>query len=131
MGAVCERARSYRMGCRAGELGMNDVFQLVEQLLGAADAEGRDQHGALVAQGVLDDGFEALAAAGAVFVQAVAVGAFEHQDVCPFGRLGRHEQWRMWRAKVTGENDAFVLAGRWICKVNFYVSGPKYMTSAL
>lgn len=60
---------------------MDDVFQLVEQFLGAADAEGGYQHGAVVGQSVFDDLLQALAAGAAVFVQAVAVGAFQHQNV--------------------------------------------------
>ncbi len=60
---------------------VDDVFEFVEQFLGAADAEGGDQHGAVVGQGLLDDGFEALFACAAVFMKTVAVGAFEHQDV--------------------------------------------------
>lgn len=47
VGAVRERARSYRGGCRV-EFGVDDVFEIVEQLLRTTDAEGGDQYGALV-----------------------------------------------------------------------------------
>lgn len=110
---------------------MNDFFQFVKQLLSATDAERWDQNGALILESVFDNGFQALPAAGAVFIQAVAVGAFQHQDVCPFGRLGRHEQWRMWRAEVTGENDAYVLTGGGIGKVYFDIGGAEHMACAL
>lgn len=68
---------------------VDDLFELIEQLLGAANAEGGDQNRALVLQGALDHRFEALAAGVAVFVLAIAVGAFDHQGVAVFGRLGR------------------------------------------
>lgn len=67
---------------------MNYVFEFVEQLLGAANAEGGDQDGAVVSQGLFEDGFEALAAGLAVFMQAVALGAFKHQDNGALRRLG-------------------------------------------
>lgn len=60
---------------------MNQVFQFVEQLLGASDAEGGDDDGAFVFQGVLDGGLEFQAAVLAAFMDAVAVGAFNNEGV--------------------------------------------------
>lgn len=70
-------------------LAVEDVFQLVEQLLCSAQAECWDEDGALVRKGAVDGGFQALLALAAVWVQAVAVGTFEHQDVSAFGWLQR------------------------------------------
>ena len=47
---------------------VDDVFEFVEQFLGAADAEGRDQDRAVVGQGLFDDAFQALPASAAVFM---------------------------------------------------------------
>ncbi|MCY1552403.1 hypothetical protein D9M68_887960 [compost metagenome] len=89
---------------------MDDVFQLVEQFLGAADAEGGDQYRAVVGQGLFDDAFQALATGAAVFMQAVAVGALDHQDVGAVRWFGCWQQRRIGRAQVAGEDDAFFLA---------------------
>lgn len=70
-------------------LAVEDVFQLVEQLLCSAQAECWDEDGALVRKGAVDGGFQALLALAAVWVQAVAVGTFEHQDVGALGWLQR------------------------------------------
>ena len=67
------------------QFAVNDLFQLVEQLLSAANAEGWNQHGALILKGMLNDCFETLTAAGTVFMQAVAVRAFKDEDI---GSLG-------------------------------------------
>jgi hypothetical protein len=68
---------------RGGTLAVavDDLFQFVEQFLRAADAEGRDEQAALVAEGVFAQRLQALAAVLAAFVAAVAVGAFQHDDV--------------------------------------------------
>ncbi len=63
-----------RLAISSSKIG-HDLLQLVQQLLRAADAEGRDQQRAAVAEGVLADGLQALAPALAVFVPTVAVGA--------------------------------------------------------
>lgn len=57
---------------------MDDVFQLVEQLLRVADAEGGNQHGAFIGQGMFDNLFQALASGAAIFMQTVTVGTFQH-----------------------------------------------------
>jgi hypothetical protein len=71
--------------CSGLQFAVNDLFQLVQQFLSTANAEGRNQYGALILQRMFDDGFEALTAIGTVLVQAVAVGAFKHEDI---GSLG-------------------------------------------
>lgn len=40
---------------------VDDGFEFVEQFLGAADAEGGDEQGAAVVEGVFDDGAQAVA----------------------------------------------------------------------
>ncbi len=52
---------------------VDDAFQFVEQFLGAADAEGGYEYGAVVGQGMFDDLLQALAAGAAVSMQAIAV----------------------------------------------------------
>lgn len=64
---------------------LDDLFQLVQQFLSTANTEGRDQYGALILQRMFDDGFETLTAIGTVLVQAVAVGAFKHEDISSLG----------------------------------------------
>src|SRR5690606_5019580 len=54
----------------AGGFAVDDVFQFVEQFLGAPDAERGNQHAALILQRLLDDCFEALTPAAAVFMEA-------------------------------------------------------------
>jgi len=60
---------------------VDDLFEFVEQFLGAADAKCGNEDGAMAFEGLLDDGFESLSAVLPVFMKAVAVGAFQHQDV--------------------------------------------------
>src|SRR5690606_39749976 len=88
-GGVRFRAR------RLAAFAVDDVFQFIEQLLGAADAEGGNQHAAAIGQGALDHPLQALAAAAAILVQAVTVGAFDHQGVGAVGRLRRRQQRRV------------------------------------
>ncbi|MNJ45462.1 hypothetical protein D3C77_405570 [compost metagenome] len=66
---------------------MEYVFDFVQQFLGSAEAECRNHDGALVRQCSIDGSFKALLALHAVRVQAVAVGAFEYQDVGTLRRL--------------------------------------------
>jgi len=58
--AVQRRIQDHRQlvpGQAVGGVLVDDLFELVKQLLGAANAEGGDQHGALVLQGALDHRF--------------------------------------------------------------------------
>ncbi len=86
---------------------MDDVFEFVDRPFGAAVAESEYQDRAVVGQGLFDDAFQALPASAPVFVQAIAAGAFDHQDVTAVRRLGRWQQGRMRRAEFTGEYDEF------------------------
>lgn len=117
--------------CRRSLLALNDVFELVEQFLGAADAERGDQHGALVFQGLFDNGFESLAAGAAVFVEAVAVGAFEHQDVGALWGFGRHQEGGMRCAEVAGKDDALALPCLREVEVDFDIGRAEYVPGAL
>lgn len=84
---------------------LDDLLQFVEQFLGAANTERRDQYGAAVSQGMFDHRLQALGAGGSVFVCAVAIGAFEHQHVGRLGRLRIGQQRRVGRAEVAREDD--------------------------
>jgi hypothetical protein len=88
---------------------VDDLFEFVEQFLRAADAEGGDEQAALVAESVFADRLQALPAVLAAFVGAVAVGAFEDDDVGAVGRSGRRQQGRVGGAEVAGEDDALPL----------------------
>ena len=95
-------------------LGRNDIFQLVEQFLGAADAERRDQYGAAIGQRLFQCRLKTLAAGAAVFVQAVAVGAFQHNHVCGMGCGRWLQQGRMGCAQVSGEDDPAAAFFFWV-----------------
>ncbi|MCY1295848.1 hypothetical protein D9M70_452080 [compost metagenome] len=115
-----------------GERGaVDDVFQFVEQFLGAADAEGGDQHGAVVGQCLLDDGLQALLARAAVVVQAVAVGAFQHQGVGLPGGLRGRQQRGVAGAEVAGEDHAFPFTALGIAQVALDVGGAEDVPGAL
>ena len=85
-------------------LAVQDVLELIQQLLGAADAEGRHDHRAAVGQRPLDHRLQALAPAVAVFVEAVAVGALQHHNVGRLGGARRRQHRRPGRAEVTREH---------------------------
>ena len=57
-------------------LAVEDVFELEQQLLSAAQAERWNQDGAMVLQGAIDHLLQLLLAIAAIRVQAVTVGAF-------------------------------------------------------
>lgn len=110
---------------------MEDVFDLVEQLLGAAEAEGGDEDGAVVGQGAVDDGFEALLAVAAVAVETVAVGAFQDEDVGALRGLDRAQQWVAGCAEVAGEDDSVGVGASWVLHVAFDVGGAEQVAGAL
>lgn len=83
---------------------VEDVLQLVEQFLGTADAEGRDQDGALVLQGAGQYPLQPLLAFLSVFVVAIPVGAFDHQGVAAVGWLGCRQHGGVRCAQVPGEH---------------------------
>src|SRR5690606_35474033 len=87
-------------------LASDDRFQFVEQLLGATDAEGRDKYSATVPQGLLQCALKTLSPGAPVFMQSVAVGAFQHLFICAIGNGWRRQYGRMGRAEITGEYDA-------------------------
>lgn len=68
---------------------MEDVFQFVKQLLGTADAEGWNEHRAVIDLGLFNDALQPLATTAPAFVQVIAVGAFNHQIVRARPTLGR------------------------------------------
>ncbi|MNO81025.1 hypothetical protein D3C76_722500 [compost metagenome] len=83
---------------------MQYVLELVEQFLGAAQAECRDEDGALVCQGTIDGIFQTLPAVAAMRMQAVTIGAFQHQYVSTLRGPHRAQQWVATSAQVTGEH---------------------------
>lgn len=110
---------------------VDDVFQFVQQFLRTADAECGDEHRTVVFQCLGDDRLQALAASAPVLVQAIAIGAFQHHDVCPIGRLGRNQDGRMWCAEVAGKYDALGGACPGVLEVDLYVRGAEDMAGAL
>lgn len=90
----------------------DEVFDFVEQFLRAADGKRGDEHGAAIGQRVFEYGLEAVAAGGAVFVVAVAVGAFEDETVGALGRARVGQQGRIGSAEVAAEDDAFAALAR-------------------
>lgn len=119
-----------RLG-RQQRLAMEDVFDFVEQFLGAAGTECRNEDGAMVSQGLVYCLFEPLLAVSAVFMQAVAVGTFQHQDVGALWRFGWLQQWRMGRPKVAGEHDALAGSGFRVVDIALDVSRPQHMPRTL
>lgn len=93
-------------------IAVDDLFQLVQQLLRSVDAEGGHQHRAAVAEGMLTQRLQALAAGFAAVVHSVAVGALQHQHLGAHRRLGRWDQRRVRRSQVAGEHHTLAgLAG--------------------
>ena len=88
---------------------VDQPLDLVQDLLGAADTERRDQHRALIQQRALHHLLELQAALAPALVQAVAVGALYHQRVGPVRRARRGQQGRMGRAQVAGEHHPVAL----------------------
>lgn len=119
-----------RLG-RQQRLAVEDVFDFVEQLLGATGTECRNQDGAMVSQRLIDRLFEALLAVGTVFMQAVAVGAFQHQDVGSLRRFWGLQQWRMGRPEVSRKNYAFVGSGFQVVDIAFNVRRTQHMARTL
>ena len=85
-------------------------LDLVEDLLGAADAEGRDQHRAVIPQRPLHHLFQLQAALAPPLVQAVAIGALDHQGIGFVGRTRCRQQRRVGRAQVAGEHHPVLFA---------------------
>lgn len=83
---------------------VEDILQLVQQFLGAADAEGRDQDGALILQGAGQYPLQPLLTFLSVFVVAIPVGAFDHQGVAAVGWLGCRQHGGVRCAQVPGEH---------------------------
>jgi hypothetical protein len=90
---------------------VNQDFQFVQQFLGAADAERRDHDRAPVVQRAIDQRPQPLAPVAATVVAAVAIGAFQHQDIGAPGRTRHWQQGRVGRAQIAGEEDALALPG--------------------
>lgn len=92
-------------------LAVENGLELVQQLLRAAQAERGNQGGAAILQCAVNNLFQLLLAHAAIGVQAVAVGTFQHQQVCALGWLQWAQQRVAFGAEVAGENDAVVLLG--------------------
>ncbi len=110
-------------------MAVDQAFEFVQQFLRAADAEGRDHDRAAVAQGVLDGGLEALDSGLAAFVAAVAVGAFQHDDVGSLGGFGCRQQGCVRGAEVAGEDGALGFGA--VSDVDFYVGRAEDVAGAL
>jgi len=103
----------------------DDLFEFVQQLLSSSDAEGRDEYGALVLQGAVYGGFQAVFSVFPAFVVTVAVGAFEDQYVSFFRRLWCRQQRCVASAEVATKYDAGAVV------VNLYIGGAEYVAGPL
>lgn len=63
-------------------------IHFIDQLLGATQGKGGNEHLAVVGQAVGEDFAEPFGSVGAVAVKTVAVGGFQHQQVAGFGDVG-------------------------------------------
>ena len=82
---------------------VHERLQFVQQLLGAADAEGGNQDGAAVGEGVFNQRSQALMALLALLMQAAPVGTFQYHRVRALRRRGVRQQRCVGRTEVTGE----------------------------
>ncbi|MNP00718.1 hypothetical protein D3C76_925130 [compost metagenome] len=121
------------IGGRAGfvqqGLAMKNVFEFVQQLLGAAEAERRNEQCALVSQGAVDGRFQSLMTVACRRVQAVAVGAFQYQYIGPFRGLHWAQQGVATDAEVAGEHVAG--AGLRVLHIAFDIGRTQQMPGAL
>lgn len=80
---------------------------------------------------MFNDLLQALAASAAVFVQAVAVGAFQYQNV---GTLRWHagpEDRCAWCAEVAGEDYSLAGLARAVLQIDLYIRRAEHMGGAL
>lgn len=110
---------------------MEDVFDFVEQFLGTAGTECRNEEGAMVSQGLICCLLEPLLAVSVVFMQAVAVGTFQHQDVGALWRFRRMQQRCVGRTKVSGEHNALAGRGFRVVDITLDASSPLHMPRTL
>ncbi len=80
---------------------------------------------------MLDDLFQALAAGAAVFVQAIAVDAFLHQNVGTAWRYAGLEDRCARGAEVAREDDTRAGVAGTVLHIDFHVSGAQHMGGAL
>lgn len=86
----------------------DDLIEFEKDFLSTAQAEGGNQGDATILECFAEDGFESFDSGFPAFVQSIAVGALEDQDIGPFGAFGRIQDRCAAGSKVTAENDAFV-----------------------
>ena len=110
---------------------MHDAFEFIEQLLGTANAEGRHDHGTAIGQRLFQHLLQAGTPGGAIFVQAVAVGAFQYQQIGALGWLGRFEQGCAGGTKIAGEDDTLAALFRRIVDIDFKIGRPENMPGRL
>ncbi|MNN04789.1 hypothetical protein D3C81_1175240 [compost metagenome] len=87
---------------------MKNAFELIQQLLGATEAECRNEDSALVGQGTVDGRFQPLLTVAGRRVQTVAISAFQHQHVGALRGLHRSQQRVATGTEVAGEHVAGV-----------------------
>jgi hypothetical protein len=76
---------------------VNECFQFVQQGLGAAYAECRDENDTTVCQRLFNELFELLSPGFPTDMLAISIGAFQHNDICA--------PWGLGGAKVSGEDN--------------------------
>lgn len=80
---------------------------------------------------MLEHFFQSRTTATAIFVQAVAVGAFDDQNIGFVGRFRCRQDRRMWRPQVAGKYDAFLLARLGVVQINLDICLVEDVASAL
>src|SRR5690606_11911502 len=87
-------------------LATDNRFQLIQQLLGTTDAEGRDKYSATVPQGLLQCALKTLSPGAPVFMQPVAIGTLEDDDVGVVRDIRCGQDRRVWRSQIAREYDS-------------------------
>jgi hypothetical protein len=110
---------------------MENIFQFIEDLLGPADAEGRNQYSAPIAQSLIDHRLQSQSPLPPVFMPPVTIGAFQHQQISAH-RWSRSRQQRGPRCpQVTGKNQSFADPGLFVDKIALDISRTENMTGPL
>ena len=89
-----------------------EAVQLVDQLLGAAQGEGRNVDDAAIGQGMGKGLIERLETLGPVFVVAVPVGGLQDEHIAGVGRIRVRQNGGVAAAQIAGKGDAAGGSGR-------------------
>ena len=89
-------------GCPA--IAMQDILQLIQQLLGTANAESRNQHRTTIFQGTYQHRLQARLTLLPALVKPIPIGTFDHQHIGLSGRQWGRQNWSVCGAKITGKH---------------------------